>query len=281
MTGTFSYFETGEFIGLASAPAVSPAGRARLFFNTATGQLEVSKAGGAYAAIGGAGSVALHDTTHSPVLLYQFQDNLLDSSGNGLTLSVTTGTARFTDVYPGVRGILIASTTTILAAAGSSVYRLTGDMTIEAILYLYEYFNAATRTLVSCQQAGDAEADNTLYNIAMIHPTAQNLQWFSESGAGVDATYQIADRNPLSLCHFAVTRVSNVIQFYLNGSTLGAASGTLATPTGGGNGVFRVGDNVNSAPFCAMASLKIIPSGLSAAQVLAEAQLTLGGAFSV
>lgn len=56
MTGTFSYFETGEFVGLASAPALAPSGRARLFFNTGSGQLEMSLAGGAYAAIGaGAG----------------------------------------------------------------------------------------------------------------------------------------------------------------------------------------------------------------------------------
>lgn len=58
MSGSFSYVETLELLGLASAPAVSPSGRARLFFNTATGQLEASGAGGAFAPVGGSASLA-------------------------------------------------------------------------------------------------------------------------------------------------------------------------------------------------------------------------------
>jgi hypothetical protein len=227
----------------------------------------------------GPGSIQLHDTTFSPVLLYQFQEDLLDSSGNGLTLSVAAGSTRFTDVYPGVRGIVLPSGTR-LEAASNNVYRLRGNMTIEAILHLYEY-NAATRIFVSCQQAGELEADNALYSVGMLDTASQNLQWLSESGAGVNSTYQIADRNPLYICHFAVTRVSDVVQFYINGRTLGAASPLLITPTGGTNSIFRVGDNTNSAPFCALASLKIIPSGLTAAQVLQEARFTIGGAFEL
>jgi hypothetical protein len=115
----------------------------------------------------------------------------------------------------------------------------------------------------------------------MVDGVSQNLQWLSESGAGVNFNYQITDRNPLYICHFAVTRVSNVIQFYINGRTLGPPSGVGATPDGGTNSIFRVGDNTNSAPFCALASLKIVPSGLTAAQVLQEARFTIGGAFEL
>lgn len=42
MSGTFSSVETLEILGLASAPAVSAAGRTRLYYNTASNRLEAS-----------------------------------------------------------------------------------------------------------------------------------------------------------------------------------------------------------------------------------------------
>ncbi len=106
------------------------------------------------------------------------------------------------------------------------------------------------------------------------------LQWTSESGAGVDADY-VANSNTtedlpaqFTPVHLAVTRISNVVQFYLNGLPWGLPSSALTTPAGGTSGAFNVSSGSNR-----IFGLKIIASGLTAAQIKAEYNRTMGVAF--
>lgn len=46
-----------------------------------------------------------HNTTHSPVALYQLDELLTDTSGNAVTtLILAAGTARYTNIVPGIKG---------------------------------------------------------------------------------------------------------------------------------------------------------------------------------
>ena len=80
-------------------------------------------------------------------------------------------------------------------------------------------------------------------------------------------------------------RSSNQISFFQNGRQLGATSGTLTTPTDGGSGGFMVGAHWSSGAFpsgyaeMVIASLKVIPSALTDAQILDEYNYTIGNMY--
>lgn len=226
-----------------------------------------------------------HNTTHNPVGLWQFNGNLNDSSGNGFTLTVETGEISYAQILPGLVGVNLAplaSTTRLVHSTFQSALAITGDLTIECVLLLTAY-TTTLRWLVSHDNNSDAEADNTLYAVDLMSelPNPGRLKFFTENGAGIDSSYEILDKPPLGPCHFAVTRASNVIQFYLNGRTLGAASSPLVTPTGGANGRFRVGGNPMNSPPAIVSSLKICNTALSAAQIANEYNRTLGTFYGI
>lgn len=228
-----------------------------------------------------AGVVNYHGLEHNPVGLWQLNGSLADTSGNGFTLTVESGTVFYGYVQPGLRGALLNSTVLIYNTFTSTL-AITGDLTIEALVYLPAY-TVSQRYLVSHANAGETAVDNYLYGISLLNGSGK-VDYFAESGVGVDIVYNpvIADTNrpPLSPCHFAMTRSSQVVQFYLNGRTWGAASGTLGTPTGGGSGRFRIGGTGSiGGPEGITASVKVIASALTAAQVAVEYNRTLGGFY--
>lgn len=226
------------------------------------------------------GVVNYHGLEHSPVGLWQLNGSLADTSGNGFTLTVESGTIYYAQVVPGIRGAFISSTILIYNTFTSTL-AITGDMTVEALISLPLY-TLSQRYWVSHANAGATSADNFLYGISML-TSAGKVNYEAESGSGSPITYApvIADTNrpPLSACHFAMTRISNVIQFYLNGRAWGVASTTLTTPTGGGSGRFRIGAPSVGGPEGIVASVKLVASGLTATQIGLEYNRTLGGLY--
>lgn len=220
-------------------------------------------------------TVGRHNLAYDPVGLWQFNETLNDTSGNGFNLTVEVGTERYTDIYPGVRGVQLIGNKLIYNTFTSTL-AITGDVTLEAVLYLATYASANTVLITSHGDAGETQAANYMYFYAL--NTDSSLSMISENGAGTNATHTITDGPGLGLCHMAVTRASNVIQFYLNGRAYGSPSSTLTTPDGGTTGRFRVGgpDANIFGPEGAMASLKVCNIALSAAQVAAEYNLTVG-----
>lgn len=232
------------------------------------------------AALAGAsasGRVQLHDMTHSPAGLWQFNETLNDISGNNFHFSLSAGATRYTEIFPGIRALQLLTTNRYTFATTGTALQHTGDITIESLLSLNAIPSGAA--ILAYDAVGETTATNTLYSYGI---NSDSLAWLSESASGTDATYNNNRLPPLgSLCHFAVRRLSNVIQFFVNGLPFGAASGTLATPTGGTTAFLSLGGAGGTTPLCALCSQKLILSGLSNAQIKAEYNRTLGGYLGV
>ena len=222
------------------------------------------------------GVVNPHGLDYNPVGLWQLNGTLNDTSGNGFNLTVEAGNIHYGQILPGIRGALLVSARLVYNTFTSTL-AIAGDITIESLIYLPAYL-VSLRDLVSHENAGETSADNSQYGIDMISGTG-NVGFFSETGAGIDTYYALTERPPLNPFHFAATRISNVIQFYQNGKPWGSPSSTLATPTGGSSGRFRVGLSASNGPEGVVASLKVIASGLTSTQVATEYNRTLGGLY--
>jgi hypothetical protein len=226
--------------------------------------------------------IARHDLTHSPVGLWQFDGNLTDSSGNGNNLSAISGTPRYAELFPGLRGLSCDTVFRVGISSAPAVLRITGDVTLEMLIVPDKSTGIGCVAFVTGN--GETLATNTLWSLALLNTSnaVNGLRYAAESGAGVDAIYSI-NHGPLpgTLNHLAMARASDVITFYLNGKQLGASSGTLTTAAGGTSTGFFVGADAagaNAMRF-SVSSLKVVSSALNAAQVLAEYNRTLGAFF--
>jgi hypothetical protein len=250
------------------------------------GQLIISGTGDGGS--GGAGgsctssSIAYHDTTHDPIGLWQLSGTMLDSSGNGYDLVLSTGTERYTDIAPGLRGFDFDGATRIQRAGVTAALAITGTLTIEALVR-WNPDNTNLQYLIAHNAAGDVDGtENYLYSIATDDAVAGSLDYFAErTAAGSNISYTIDDRLPhAEVSHLALTRdASGDIKFYLNGKLLGSGSSGLLPPTDGSAGIFKVGANESGGTTFfngSLSSLKILDIELTAAQVEAEFERTLG-----
>lgn len=218
--------------------------------------------------------LGLHDTTHNPIGLWQFDETLVDSSGNGFNFSLAAGTQRFTEIYPGVRALQLLTTNRYTFSTTGTVLQRTGDITIEMLLLLQAI--PAGSAFLAYDAVGETLATNTLYNIGI---ASESLIALSESGAGVDASHSPNRLPPLGeLCHLAWRRAADVGQFFVNGKPFGA-SAAVTTPAGGTSSFLSLGGAAGTTPLCALASLKIVPSALTDDQIDEEAEKTVGGVF--
>jgi len=225
--------------------------------------------------------VNYHDTTFSPAGLWNFNNDLTDSSGNGFTLTVGSGVERYADISPGVRGLVIDGATYVSKSSFTSTLGITGDMTIEMLLVIGVIPTGSVYVTHVGSTSGESSADNYLYQFTLLTGSSPRQQMFWETGAGTNITYQINDTVPFSgLCHWAVTRTSGVVQFYVNGRASGAASTSLTSPTDGTGGTFKIGSDATSpATACTLASVKVVASALSATNIKSEYLKTLGGLY--
>lgn len=238
--------------------------------------------------IGGAvGEIALHDTTHAPVGLWQFQGSLADASGNGFTLSVDAGSAEYSAFAQRILGVRLNGLR--LKRAHEALLTIPGDMTIGMFCLFEEQpepsvVGQATALVTYTGGTSDASADyNYQYQLDITVTPGRLMRWFSEHGVGVNDSYTLASHLPAPGVpfHLMATRTANVVQFYLNGTTFGAASAALTTPDGGTLTELYVGGTggvgtLSTISSTLMASLIIIPSALTAAQVKTEYNRTMG-----
>ncbi len=224
-----------------------------------------------------------HDTTHSPEALWQLNGTLNDTSGNGHTLTVEAGTETYAQLG-GLQGFSFDGATTVYRNAADTDLRVLGDMTIEMLVSwavgdpgIAGTINAAG-FFVHHGAAGGAEADNEIYALQSV--TAPGLRYQAQTGGG--PTLVSANTTDLAgitgqVLHYAMTRDSGVITFYINGVSQGS-SGALTAPTGGANGRFRLGSarSLAAPVIMTMASVKFLTTVLTANQIAAEARRTVG-----
>lgn len=222
-------------------------------------------------------SVQLHDTTFSPAGLWQFNETLNDSSGNGLHFTIEAGSVNYGDIAPGVKGVILdGASTALIYGTSSATLGTLGDISIEMLISVNLYGNLRNVVSYSAFPSG-ASTNNTNYCIELLS-TTNEFTWVQESGSNVPSrTANIISRPPLNqLCHFAMTRRSNVIRTYINGILVDTSS-TLTAPTGGSNCRLRVATQGRGwSPPCTLASLKIVSSGLTDTQIAAEYNRTMG-----
>jgi hypothetical protein len=226
----------------------------------------------------------LHDLTHSPLALFQFDGDLTDSSGNGLDLSVRVGTPYYTKIL-GLPSLYLNGQTELNRGIRDASLAITGAITIEFLLTLSLRNITPTAGLIASFQglgSAETEATNVLWGAFFGTGT---LRMFFESGAGVNREI-IGPYIPAQTVHCAITRANNgtSISFYINGELIG--SGESATPATGGTDsttILRIGDGGSSVNFMTgyLTSLKIIGFELSADQVRAEYEHTLGSLYGI
>lgn len=212
----------------------------------------------------GSRQIGVHDLTYSPIILSQLNGALTDSSGNGLTLG---GTPNYSPIFPGVLGLALRGATNVTVT--SDLLALTGDMTIEAIVQLD--WAAVSQDVIKY-----AGGSNQAYSLSLAAP---GLKYTSQHGGGHTVATYTESTNMIAkgqLCHLAMTRASNMIQFYVDGVPAGALSGPITAPDTVTGGSLQVGDANTSG---IIASLKIIGSALTADQIKGEYNRTLGAWF--
>ena len=218
------------------------------------------------------------DTTHTPVALYNFNGNLEDSSATEADLTKGAGNNRFYPnlLFSGSQSAYFDGSTYYTAPQDSDL-EITGDLTILVITnvsadpsgYIHFLSHAGTN---------DGEEDNFLYGLYL--NSNEELYWFTETGSGTNVDYTLTGY-PIPLHRWVmigVTRTSNVLQFWMNGSKLGSST-TLTAPTGGTNGQLYIGAEIpgNQYRFKGhMKSIKIIASALTEAQMMAEFEKVTG-----
>lgn len=218
------------------------------------------------------------DTTHSPKLLWSFDSTLNDASGNSHTATVDSGTIVYSSIWPGYVGASFQSCRVSLVHAD---VRLIADLTVECIV-LFDAAPAAGWLFIADASGDASSTTNICYGLRVEASRLVFLLWENGTGADVSVTSTgIALPPPGVPFHLAYTRISNVHRIYING-VLAFTSGTLAAPTGGSATTLYVGGAVASFhPSVCIGDFKLIDSGLSGAQVLVEAQKSIGQLYVV
>lgn len=226
--------------------------------------------------VGGTGIPARFDLTHSPLFLYHFDRNLDDSSGNGFHLSTLTGTLAYFQAAPNLWAITGNTTATVGRPSFDAALAVTGDITIQVLVKVYN----TPSNMIFCGFFGSGETSPTNIQYLCGFLNGATLRWFQESGGGTDHEALISN-SPQVLpeqrifMHAAFVRSGGVVTTYLNGTQWGAPSGALTTPDGGGSAVFQ---SLLTTSY-GMIGLKGTNSALSAAQIKAEYNRTMGVAF--
>jgi hypothetical protein len=232
--------------------------------------------------------LGLHDTADTPLVLYQGNGTLNDTSGNGLHLAASHGTESYTEIWPGTLALNLDGNTRLFNADAGRILQITGAVTMCCLLVnrSVELVAGSSVFIYAYDGNGEVLATNTLHSVYFDNTTANpTLGWFHEAGAGTNHVYNINSwPTPYQLCHVAVTRTAgNVVQFYLNGKALGAASGALTAAAGGTTAVLQIGSNGSTGGLLygsfALASFALYGSALSAANILGKANQCLSPVF--
>jgi concanavalin A-like lectin/glucanase superfamily protein len=221
--------------------------------------------------------VQLHEANEDTVGLWQFQESLLDTSGNNFHLSLVAGTERYVEIAPGLRAVKLFPATKYNHATLETLLKIPGDITILMIALFDAYTGGG---IVSYDNVGETAADNVQYAVSLI--ADDTIQWFQEQGSGVDETRGFQRLPPLfQPCHLVLRRKNTVAECFINGRRFGLPSTALPVPTGGTAASLWLGfEGVNSASV-ALASLRIDARALTESEIADQYNQTLGPVYGL
>lgn len=168
--------------------------------------------------------------------LWTFASDLSDSSGNGFDLSVQSGSTVFATV-DGLPSVYLSAASVLERTVHDAALAITGDMTIVMLVRSTLESPAGDQVLVTFDGGDEAEANNTLYQIALDQTTSV-VEYLAEESTGTDITHSHGVGFPVGSWHMiTLVRSSDDVILYLDGFQAGANSSGLSTPTGGGTSV--------------------------------------------
>jgi hypothetical protein len=215
------------------------------------------------------------DTTHSPAALYHFDGNLLDSSGNALTLS---GTPFYQEIFPGMLGL--SGGTGIARASHDASLTILGDKTIQALVAMPSITpgsGIASGTFISAfsGSVSNTAAHNYLHSLSFF--TQDQLIWFHETATGTNVTFASTRGVRVgSLVHIAARYQSNVVTLFINGREAGISTALTAATDGSLSVLKFCHSSPLNALFPVIFGWKFVASALTDLEVRAEYNRTLG-----
>jgi hypothetical protein len=244
---------------------------------------------------GGSGSCQInyHDTTYSPLGLWQLSGNLNDSSGiSNHHIGLQAGTQRYTNMGPGMRGAMFDGSTLFLSTGSVPTNMvLTGAATVEFIANFSPPSTAVAQ--VPFQLAGvtgDVNGSENFLFEYIVNSTGM-ITYFAELNAGTNIQYDFTSASVQwnEVAHYAMTRDSSgVVRVYVNGSKLETSlalslpnTGTVATSSArihiGADSAAGFAIGPSPCKNTSISSVKLIGRQLSDEEVYTEYQRTLGG----
>lgn len=231
-------------------------------------------------------AINLHGLEYDPVGLWQLDGDLIDSSGNGYDLELENGS---TPVASDVLGGYFDGSSNLHHNGTPADLRILGDYTAE-MLIRFPYgpgITAGPNSLKwlfvhSGSTAGETTAENVVLGLRSRGDNVEGFEHFQEGAAAADSTIAFTDQAfaHWRTYHLACVRAGNDITLYANGSVFDQTRTTspAAPPTDGASGRFRLGGTGTVSDYFTgwIASFKLIPSALTAAQVRAEVARTIG-----
>ncbi len=150
---------------------------------------------------------------HDPVALYLFDQDLTDSSGNGLDLTVKAGSERYTSIH-GLVAAKMDDTTRFWHSPTDTALAIVGDITIQVIILAEPQSDLSL--IVDHSSSGEASATNINYSVRIL-ANNERISTSSESGSGTNFIFDsIASLTP-DITLITVVRESDVITIYLDG----------------------------------------------------------------
>jgi len=233
--------------------------------------------------------IGQHDTSRSPIGLWQLNGDLLDTSGyvgvgSPAPLSLGAGVEQYVPVLPGspIKGFYLGGTSYVYRPTYTDYLSLIGEMTIEYITFIGARWTAAS--MLVGYGAGAPETLNTNFLYSVKFSTAAVISAFWEYGAGSDVTATSLQSLIGWPTHHAFVRRTGGggtldMDFYQDGHLINTVAGNHVPAIGvAPTQALYFGYNAETATFAQytlLASVCIIAAPLNAAQVLADAKKCL------
>lgn len=198
---------------------------------------------------GGEGNVAcLNDIDAALVSdvrgYWQFNGDFTDQSGNGQTLAIKSGTARFTELDC-LGCVYLDGNVTVGRAVNDAPLTITGALTAHLLALFMQVDSVGQGDLYRFNGVDETEPDNQLY--ALSH-NGINLRYFAEFGAGNNIIHDFDVGPPPGNFHlYTMTRSAEAggqqnLNFYIDGQLYGSVAASVTAVTGGTDAVFDIDD---------------------------------------